>query len=307
MTSTQTQIRRDTAANLDAATPATGELGYDITNKQLRLGDGSTLGGIRVPNANNVQQNTFTYAVAGGTANALTLTLAPAFQSYASGAGCIFKASATNTGSATINVNSLGVRTMQKVSGGALVDLVAGDIVNGGLYQLLYDGTVFQIQGLSAPTSDSGLVLLETVTGGGSTYDFTEFSSDYDNYLFVLQEVINASSPAILTIRTSSDGGSSFSAGGSDYIDTVGSSSAIRLMNSTSSFIISGEVKAFNINSTAHVKQFIMHNNVITGTTLSDYVRSGLRNSSAAINAVRFLFDTGNITSGTIRMYGYKI
>lgn len=172
MTSTQVRIRRDTAANLNAATPANSELGHDITNKRIVVGDGTTAGGIRIPNANDVQQNTFTYAVAGGTANALTLTLAPALQSYASGAGIIFKAADTNTASATINVNGLGVRTLQKISSGVLVDLVAGDIVDGGVYQALYDGTVFQLKGLAAGGGGFAQSSVLNPTGTTSTTDF---------------------------------------------------------------------------------------------------------------------------------------
>ncbi len=39
------KLRRDVEADIDAMTPAEGELIYDITNKRLRVGDGSTAGG----------------------------------------------------------------------------------------------------------------------------------------------------------------------------------------------------------------------------------------------------------------------
>ena len=44
-TAVQLQLRRDTAANLAAATPAAGEPGVDTTRNRLVVGDGSTLGG----------------------------------------------------------------------------------------------------------------------------------------------------------------------------------------------------------------------------------------------------------------------
>ena len=40
------KLRRDVEADIDAMTPAEGEPIYDITNKRLRMGDGSTAGGI---------------------------------------------------------------------------------------------------------------------------------------------------------------------------------------------------------------------------------------------------------------------
>src|SRR5262245_19218842 len=51
---------------------------------------------------------------AGGTANALTITLAPAITAYVTGATFAFKAAATNTGAATINANAVGVRNLRK-------------------------------------------------------------------------------------------------------------------------------------------------------------------------------------------------
>jgi hypothetical protein len=46
MTTTQLQLRRDTAANIAAITPAQGEPIYDVTNATLRVGDGATPGGL---------------------------------------------------------------------------------------------------------------------------------------------------------------------------------------------------------------------------------------------------------------------
>jgi hypothetical protein len=45
LTTTQLQLRRDTAVNIAAITPAQGEPIYDVTNATLRMGDGATAGG----------------------------------------------------------------------------------------------------------------------------------------------------------------------------------------------------------------------------------------------------------------------
>src|SRR4051812_17414765 len=103
MTTTQTQIRRDTATNLNAATPAEGELGYDKTNKRLVIGDGTTLGGIKIPSAKDVQNQTFDYATVGGTGNAITLTHTPPRTSYAAGQRSVFKATADSSTAVTAN------------------------------------------------------------------------------------------------------------------------------------------------------------------------------------------------------------
>ena len=47
-----------------------------------------------------------------------------------------------NTGASTINLNSLGVKAIKKDVGS---DLAAADILAGGIYTLIYDGTNFQL------------------------------------------------------------------------------------------------------------------------------------------------------------------
>lgn len=51
---TQVQIRRGTDAENDAFTGAEGEVTMDLTNKQLRVHDGQTMGGMKIPNIETV-------------------------------------------------------------------------------------------------------------------------------------------------------------------------------------------------------------------------------------------------------------
>lgn len=51
---TQVQIRRGTEAENDAFTGAEGEVTMDLTNKQLRIHDGQTKGGMKIPNIKTV-------------------------------------------------------------------------------------------------------------------------------------------------------------------------------------------------------------------------------------------------------------
>jgi hypothetical protein len=91
--------------------------------------------------ANAAQNNTFIYVTAGGTANALTAALTPAPAALAAGMEILIKATATNTGATTLNLNALGVKNVQYGSTG----LVAGALVAGQVYRLVYDGTQWQI------------------------------------------------------------------------------------------------------------------------------------------------------------------
>lgn len=78
---------------------------------------------------------------AGGTADALTLTLSPAITAYATGQVFRFISSAANTGAATINVNSVGTKNIRKSDGSVALD--AADIPSGVLCEVVYDGTQF--------------------------------------------------------------------------------------------------------------------------------------------------------------------
>jgi hypothetical protein len=164
--STETKLRRGTAAQCAAGTPAEGEVWVDLTNDRVRLGDGLLAGGHQIPNAVDVQKGSFNTVNAGGTANAITATLDPVPLSYFTNMTVIIKAGTTNTGAATLNVNGLGVRNIFKVSSGALGALAAGDLTAGAYYTVRYDGTQFVLEGsaggVSSVTGSAGIVVTPT-------------------------------------------------------------------------------------------------------------------------------------------------
>lgn len=80
---------------------------------------------------------------AGGTANALTLTAANF--SSSNGQQIFFRATATNTGATTVNVNGSGSLSILKDMGGSVgtgVALVGGEISTGGLVGITYDSVL---------------------------------------------------------------------------------------------------------------------------------------------------------------------
>jgi len=79
-------------------------------------------------------------------------TLSPALGAYATGNLFSFVAANTNTGAATINLNSLGAKSITKLGSTALA---AGDIVSGRVYLIEYDGTRFQLINPSASSVSS--------------------------------------------------------------------------------------------------------------------------------------------------------
>ena len=69
----------------------------------------------------------------------------------------------------------------------------------------------------------------------------------------------------------------------------------------------SGELFLFNPSSTTFVKHFIARGNMYNGGdfTVNDYV-AGYCNTTTAIDAIQFKFNSGNIDAGTIKLYGIK-
>jgi hypothetical protein len=169
MTATQTKLRRGTSTQCESMTPTEAEVIVDLSNDRLRLGDSVMSGGIPLPNAYDMMTNVFGFIVAGGTANAITGTLSPAIAAYTQPLAIKIKIANTNTGAVTLNLNSLGTRSIVKISGGTISALVAGDLVAGGIYEVVYDGTQFIVLGAMGGLIEVGQGQLKTSTGSVST------------------------------------------------------------------------------------------------------------------------------------------
>ena len=91
-----------------------------------------------------VQDSSFLYAADGGSANTYTITLSPAVTAYAAGQIFHFKAANANTGASTLNVNSVGAKTIVKDVNTALA---SGDISQHEVISVIFDGTNFQMVG----------------------------------------------------------------------------------------------------------------------------------------------------------------
>lgn len=114
-----------------------------------------------------VQDSTLKYgATSGGSANAQTLTLSPIVTAYVAGQRFSFLAGFTNTAAATLNVNGVGAKNIFNAATGAAIG--AGEIVVGRAYEVLYDGTQFQLLNDVTPIQNGDYIWLGT-TGGTAT------------------------------------------------------------------------------------------------------------------------------------------
>lgn len=91
------------------------------------------------------------YVVDTGSANTMVVTVSsPQSLSLTAGLYLAVKVAQTNTGPVTLNVNALGAKSVVAATGGPVA---AGEIVAGTIISLIYNGTSWQIDGLTNVTT----------------------------------------------------------------------------------------------------------------------------------------------------------
>ena len=171
--------------------------------------------------------------------------------------------------------------------------------------------------------SAGALILLQTQTASASaTLDFTTFiSSTYDDYLFRFIGIVPATNAVDFYMRMSTgavfDSGTNYvnnhylqaTSGNVSATGTADTAIAVRrnaeITNATADGL-AGQLDLFAPQSTALVKR--VGGSIRWNTTAGAYVNSIMdgqwKTSGSAVDGVRFLFSSGNIASGTIRVYG---
>jgi hypothetical protein len=322
---TQVQVRGAAQATQEARTLADRELDVNTTDKRICIHNGSTAGGVPHANCFDIQNQEWTYAAASGT-DSITITLAKAPAAYAAGQKFSFKAANTNTGSATLNVNSLGAKTIKKVAAGALAALVAGDIVSGAIYEVTYDGTDMILINSGSSSSGGDCVLLGSVTASASsTLDFTSLiTSDYDYYEFIVKDLRTSAATNVL-LRASTDNGSTWRSTAADYVwqtlkwsnatvtaaGDITNETSIKLCESQgtgATTVINGVIRLFNPLGTSAYKhiQGEFTANLAGGSYPVHWKSTGTVEYAADVDAIRLLLTTGTFTSGEVDVYGYK-
>jgi len=153
------------------------------------------------------------------------------------------------------------------------------------------------------------------------------FDSTYPIYVFKFFN-IHPASTAYFQFNLSSDGGSNYNVTKTTtlfqaYHDEADSSTSLSyntgqdLAQSTSSQYLnevttsnddsgSGSLILFNVSSTTFVKHFIADNNGVYSGYSNRRLVAGYANTTSAIDAIQFTMSSGNIDSGTIKLYGIK-
>lgn len=104
-------------------------------------------------NANDVQTGKFRYVSSVAGTNTITGTV-PSLATYTTGSTFNFVASGANTAAVTLNLNSLGSKSVTKNGTNALI---AGDIPSGAAVTVLYDGVQFQLLNVAPASQPNSL------------------------------------------------------------------------------------------------------------------------------------------------------
>jgi hypothetical protein len=175
-----------------------------------------------------------------------------------------------------------------------------------------------------SPLASSAMTLITTTTASASSsVDFTGLSATYKNYVVMITNCVLSVSNEYLAIRTSIDNGSTFVSAAASYayrnmksqqsaVSSVGSESST-YMGATVSFYTSNTANNGGINgsitianpSNASATNMYGTFSSWESTTMGLITFSGVTiSTSGAVNAVRFYPLSGNITSGTFKLYG---
>ena len=238
--------------------------------------------------------------------------------------------------SVTVPDNSV---TLAKLAGGTDGELITWDasgdpaaVAAGTSGHFLKSQGAGSVPVFAADNKGAMTFISNTDISNAATYDFTSFTAaSYEHYVFYFQNLIPATDDVHLWCRTSTDGGSSYDAGSSDYtwggkgirmledtdyedsrfsITGDDTSVAATIGSDTNESGISGVITLFAPHATAmtHMRVEFMgisaSGTVGSSSFFSSGHMAGYRISAANVDGFRILFESGNIESGTITAYG---
>ena len=184
----------------------------------------------------------------------------------------------------------------------------------------LNTGSMVFIKKLTASSSGT----LSFVNGASSVV----LDSTYKEYVFTFKDIHPASDGKILTFQGSTNTGSSYGvtitstfflaehneddssaqltyASGSDLTQSTSYKYLSVTTSNGADSCVTGHLRLFNPSSTTFVKHFIGRTNTMSNSLRSaEADTAGYFNTTSAIDAIQFKFDSGNIDAGDICLYG---
>jgi len=170
----------------------------------------------------------------------------------------------------------------------------------------------------------------EATASASASIEFTSgIDSTYDIYKFEFIDIHPATNDVNFQFNMSTDGGSNYNVAktttffrgyhteagsgtleydtGRDAAQSTGNVSITREIGNLNDESTAGNLFLFNPSSTTFVKHYISRFQDYSHADASvDSYSAGYGNTTSAVDAIRFTFSSGNIDSGTIKLYGIK-
>ena len=214
------------------------------------------------------------------------------------------------------------------------ITLNAGATIN----EFSTDGTLAGDSDTAVPTEKAVKTYVDSQSGGGgawelissatasnsATIDFTGLSATYFMYMVVINNLRPANDANPFCMRTSSNNGSSYDSGASDYgwsifIKSFDLNSGSGIGDAADALIRLTDGNGSAANEIASCIVYIQNPSAAIYTQVSAEcistsaagirfrtIAGGSRLSAADVDAIRFLYSTGNIASGEFKLYGLK-
>lgn len=151
--STQPDASTTVAGKVEIATSAETLAGTDTG------GTGAKLVALPSNIAANIQSSVFVYTASASVSDTYTANLTPAITAYTTGMQVRINFTTANTGACTINLNSLGAKSIKTRFGNDPQD---GDIAASSIRDLTYDGTNFVLDVNKSTTAEQGIIEIAT-------------------------------------------------------------------------------------------------------------------------------------------------
>ena len=197
------------------------------------------------------------------------------------------------------NNNSLSAITSTGLTAGAMT-LIKSQTASSsstssfvhGTSDVVLDGTypIYLFKFINVHPATDGASFQVNFRDGGSSYDATKTTSNFRAY------------------HDEADSGTSLGYYGDEDLAQSTSDQIIgRSVGNGNDESCAGTLHLFNPSSTTFVKHFMVNSNVYENSNyFVNYYIAGYCNTTTAIDAVQFKFSSGNIDSGTIKLYGIK-
>ena len=195
---------------------------------------------------------------------------------------------------------------------------------------LISNGSTIFDNGSMASGFGGSLVFLSKQTASSSaSISFTSgIDSTYDSYVFKFINMHPATNTTRLTFNMSTDSGSNYNvtktttvfqayhneAGNSyglnyeaarDLAQATGFQDISKTINNGNDECCAGTLQLFNPSSSVFIKHFIARTNSLhAGNHSVDFLTAGYGNTTSPVTNLKFQMTSGNIDSGTIKMYG---